>query len=490
MNANIRSSRRTPKDLDGKYKYVIFNNGTTGTHKATEAQQFTGGKNYVLNTPTLNYQYGSFVTNGSVYPVTEAAKATADTTTVYSTAGTSNYIYIINNGTQNLTGNNTITPTDRYVLDEMHVVFYDASKAVIGNAAPGYKPDKISGQQYTDNTGTHDVYRIQVPSNAQYFQINNGAKKWTSSGTDDNENYRQSEIKVINANGLYKFVDSEYLTSIGKGNTAENYIEGGNVPTSAADRYRPNYLLGLTNVIKTDDNKPVSETIDIHLATVVTGTDGKIDHIKWLKNSLSDIDSEYIANTSSTDKVVKVKKQGDYYWKETIAPSGYQVNPDQIPVSNGTATVTDPENPKGSLTFSKNLKKPSAANATTTSTDTFTFTVVLTAPVGTNWSTVGDLTFKKGSNTITPSSDSYSSSVNATHTVLTRTIVFENVPANNTAVVIGNIPSGTTYYVTETAEDTDNYSSTPVSISETKYTGTTPDQVENPVTSMEGTIPS
>ena len=89
LNANIRSSRRTPKD-----------------------------------------QYGSFVANGSVYPVTEAAKATADTTTVYSTAGTSNYIYIINNGTQNLTGNNTITPTDRYVLDEMHVVFYDAGKAV------------------------------------------------------------------------------------------------------------------------------------------------------------------------------------------------------------------------------------------------------------------------------------------------------------------------------------------------------------------------
>ena len=130
MNANIRSSRRTPKDLDGKYKYVIFNNGTTGTHKATEAQQFTGGKNYVLNTTTSTYQYGSFVANGSVYPVTEAAKATADTTTVYSTAGTSNYIYIINNGTQNLTGNNTIIPTDRYVLDEMHVVFYDASKAV------------------------------------------------------------------------------------------------------------------------------------------------------------------------------------------------------------------------------------------------------------------------------------------------------------------------------------------------------------------------
>ena len=128
MNANIRSSRRTPKDLDGKYKYVIFNNGTTGTHKATEAKQFTGGKNYVLNTPTLNYQYGSFVTNGSVYPVTEAAKATADTTTVYSTAGTSNYIYIINNGTQNI-DNNTVQ-SGRYELDEMHVVFYDASKAV------------------------------------------------------------------------------------------------------------------------------------------------------------------------------------------------------------------------------------------------------------------------------------------------------------------------------------------------------------------------
>ena len=185
--------------------------------------------------------------------------------------------------------------------------------------------------------------------------------------------------------------------------------------------------------------------------------------------------------------MVKVKKQGDYYWKETIAPSGYQVNPDQIPVSNGTATVTDPENPKGSLTLSKNLKKPSDTAHTTTSNDTFTFTVVLTAPVGTNWNTVGVLTFKKGSNTITPSSDSYSSSVNATHTVLTRTIEV-NLPADSTSVTIGNIPSGTTYYVTETAENT-NYSSTPVSISETKYTGTTPDQVENPVTSMEGTIP-
>ena len=114
--------------------------------------------------------------------------------------------------------------------------------------------------------------------------------------------------------------------------------------------------------------------------------------------------------------MVKVKKQGDYYWKETIAPSGYQVNPDQIPVSNGTATVTDPVNPKGSLTLSKNLRKPSDTAQTTTSNDTFTFTVVLTSPVGTNWSTVGDLTFKKGSNTITPSSDSYDFSNAATHT--------------------------------------------------------------------------
>ena len=193
----------------------------------------------------------------------------------------------------------------------MHVVFYDASKAVIGNATPGYKPDKISGQQYTDNTGTHDVYRIQVPSNAQYFQINNGANK-SGSAANSHVNDRQSEIKVINANGLYKFVDSEYLTSIGKENSAENYIEGGNVPSTVADCYQPNYLLGLTNVIKTDDNKPVSETIDIHLATVVTGTDGKIDHIKWLKNSLSDIDSEYIANTSSKNKIDKVKKKNEY----------------------------------------------------------------------------------------------------------------------------------------------------------------------------------
>ena len=463
---------RIPKDLDGKYKYVIFNNGTTDTHKATEAQRFTGGKNYVLNTtPSTTYQYGSFVANGSVYPVTEADKATADTTTVYSTAGTSNYIYIINNGTQDLTGNNTITPTDRYVLDEMHVVFYDASKAVIGNAAPGYKPDKISDT---------NVYKIQVPSNAQYFQINNGANK-SGSTTNSHVNDRQSEIKVINANGLYKFVDSEYLTSIGKGNTAENYIEGGNVPSTVADRYQPNYLLGLTNVIKTDDNKPVSETIDIHLATVVTGIDGKIDHIKWLKDSTTSIDHEYLANENADGKVVKVKKQGDYYWKETIAPSGYQVNPDQIPVSNGTATVTDPENPKGSLTFSKNLKKPSDTAHTTTSTDTFTFTVVLTAPVGTNWTSF--VTTPTFSSTATGAT-----LVSTTDDGLTRTIKVK-LPADSTSVTIGNIPSGTTYYVTETAENTDNYSSTPVSISETKYTGTTPNPETKSVTSMEGTIP-
>lgn len=466
-----------PELSNGKYPYVIFNNGSANSRKVTQAISImnstqtaytAGGNNYILDTAgTDNQHYGTYDSTENstnyvtAYPTGSQSKiisAAAD----YSTGGTGRYIYIINNGTTTNTAG-----TDRTVFDDMHIMFYDAEKYPIGSYTPGYKPDKLSSQTYTatgeeatanGTAGNGDIYRIQVPSNAVYFQINNGTKAGT---TNDNE--RQSEIKAITANALYRFVP--------KATNANDYISETNVPTKQSDAH---FLLDIVNRITTsEEENSESSTVDIHIATVVTGANGTIDHIKWLKNSMTDIDSTYLANTDGSGTVIKVKKDGDYYWKEVVAPSGYKVNPNVTNFStvgysaSNVPTITDEANPTGSLTLNKKLY---AVGSRTNGgeSQSFTFNVTLVAPVGTDWSSY---TLSCTGSTITNNSISG----------LTRTFSV-SVPATGTDVVIGNIPSGTAYSVTETAPDA-NYTSTPVYIYKNSDTAHNPDDIS-------GTIPS
>ena len=339
---------RIPKGDDGKYKKVIFTDGVTTTaRKITKAMDIETGKNYVLGeklttggeTPT-DIKYGTFSDN--VYDV-ETEKKAGSPTQYYSTVN-GKYIYIINNGTQDLTGSN-IEPT-RTVFDEMHVTFYDANKQLLGYDPAGYIPDLLTGY-YDENNAwvnapSNNVCRIQVPNDASYFQINNGVNK--GDGTPNRE--RHSVIEPITPNGLYQFVTAADLTAAEKTNESANYLaEGSTVPASANSRHNPAYLLTLVNKVQTDEEIIPVRTSIIKLATVVTDeTDtnpGKIKQIEWLKpeegapDDLSTVDREYldhvpsdIRNTSVTK--VKVVKTGTYYWEEKTPPAGYKLNEEKL----------------------------------------------------------------------------------------------------------------------------------------------------------------
>ena len=184
---------RVPQGANGAYSKVIFNNGSDATRKITAAADLEPGKNYILGSvaqtsdPTpANIQYGSFAGSGYVYAVTAEDKA-AGITKPYDTAGSSNYIYIINNGTDTLGTSGARTP-----LDEMHVTFYDQDKQIIGTDLAGYIPDLLKNVNYN----SQDVYRIRIPNNAKYFRINNGINKGKDGSDEDtHHNERYSEIR-------------------------------------------------------------------------------------------------------------------------------------------------------------------------------------------------------------------------------------------------------------------------------------------------------
>ena len=493
-----------PELSNGKYPYVIFNNGSANSRKVTQAISImnstqtaytAGGNNYTLDTSgTNNQHYGTYDSTASstnyvtAYPTSSQSKIISDAAD-YSTGGTGRYIYIINNGTTTNTAG-----TGRTIFDDMHVMFYDAEQYPIGSYTPGYKPDKLSSQTYTatgdestanGTAGDGDIYRIQVPSNAVYFQINNGTKAGT---TNDYE--RQSEIKAITANALYRFVP--------KSASAAGYISETSVPTKQSDAH---FLLDIVNRITTsEEENSESSTVDIHIATVVTGANGTIDHIKWLKNSMTDIDSTYLANTDGSGTVIKVKKDGDYYWKEVVAPSGYKVNPNVTNFStvgysaSNVPTITDEANPTGSLTLNKKLY---AVGSRTNSGESksFTFNVTLVAPVGTKWETLNSSSSPLTFQTKTGSADAITVGTDTTpiktsditdgsysNDSLTHTISVKLPATGTTDFIIGNIPSGTAYSVTETAPDA-NYTSIPVYIYKDNETTNNLDEIS-------GTIPS
>ena len=329
---------RIPKDTNGTYAKVIFNNGSDAGRKITQAVDAIGGKNYTLDTTEANrLQYGTYngTTAINAYAVADSTKANSTGGTVY---GSNRYIYIYNNGTQNLTNG---VDTGTYKLDEMHVIFYDINNTPIGSADSGYIPDRL----IVSNAVT-DYYRMQVPNGAVYFQITNG----TGKGTGSNYYSRQSEIKQITANGLYEFVS-------GKTNAADFITADSTVPTgNNATREAPKYLLTLKNEKKAelDDDVPETSTFDVKLAVVVTGDNGTQKYIKWLKQSGSEVDQAYLNHTNADVgetagtggngiKVVSVVKNGTYYWKEVVAPAGYELNENTfefIKTDSTTSTVT------------------------------------------------------------------------------------------------------------------------------------------------------
>ena len=436
---------RVPRSENGVYRKVIFNNGAekvteTGKppRKITEAMTLTAGTNYKLGT-TLNATtvyvsaqvYGTFAPRGQVYLVTPETKAESATAS-YSTGGKNDYIYIINNGTYGFgQSDGDMDANGRYILDDIHVEFFDAINMPVGTASPGYIPDKVGTK------GSYDVYRIQVPSDAKTFIINNGQGKGNATLSHNHD--RHSEQTEIIPDALYKFV------------TEEPYIVG-TTPTSVATLSTPAYKLTIDNKRtppETDEELPDGNTVDIHLATVITGSNGTVEKITWLKDDPGHIDTNYlnhspgdVNNTAVTQ--VNVKKQGDYYWKEIVAPSGYAKDTTlhSFRVTSGmgsdSRTFTDEANPTGTLSLSKKLSTVKTETDTNYGeTKKFTFTVTLTAPAGTNWTAITQPTCSSGGTMTEKSTNGVVRTYELT------------VPATATNVTINNIPYGTYYNITE-----------------------------------------
>ena len=367
-----------PKVSDGTYPYVIFNNGSSdSTHNITQkidimeishdsanniVYSYTaGGNNYRTDAPDTSHiqHYGKY--NSSyvqAYPTVHYVKESAPTE-YYSS---NKMIYIINNGTHQL--DNT---SDRLKFDDMHIIFYDKDmNTLISSSSSGYKPDKLmnnnSPVNYTDSAGTAgqgNVYRISVPNDVVYFRITNGSKDG-----DTNQYMRQSEMKPVTANGLYRFVPS-----------AENILDYIQENTfSGDDIEKLHFLLELVNKID-DEELPEGETYDVKLATVVTGADGKQEKIIWLKlnDEENDVDKQYLDHElfdiwneennpdAKATEVRVIVDANKCYWKEISAPAGYKLQKEKIPVTSVTTKVIDERLP-GQIILKKTAKEKVGTN--------------------------------------------------------------------------------------------------------------------------------
>ena len=336
----------------GEYPYVVFNSGAN----MTEAIAYTASRNYAVETSggtALRESYGS----KSAYKLTDMTAETspnknAPATVHYSTTATNGqYLFFVDNGTYDF----GVLGNSRYTLDDLHVTFYqdEAGTLAIGNSYPGYRMDKLT-QAYDGKT----VYRITIPNGANYFQINNGQQK--TAGTANN-NYRQSEIKRIAANGMYKFVDNSTVIGYDENDAPiypsepSDYWNGTETQADITKAGKPIlddhlYYLDLINKFEEEDGDiPETDTYDVKLATIVTsgeaGQEGQQDYIKWLKPADDDpdpehpttVDTNYLDHTTADVnnpydengpkiQTVKVIKKGVYYWKESVAPAGYEMN--------------------------------------------------------------------------------------------------------------------------------------------------------------------
>ena len=352
-----------PKVSDGKYPYVIFNNGSAsdGTRKISqkidimEASTNQGVTSYSYIAGGMNYRVDASGNTGAQhYGTYDSAASSSNYVTAYPTASgvkeavTTEYyssnkqIFIIGNGTNKLDGT-----TSRDMLDDMHIIFYaDDKKTIVGGGDSGYKPDKLMSNSttpvsYADGegaAGAGEVYRISVPADAMYFQITNGTKAGTT-----NQYMRQSELKAVTGNGLYRFVPSA--------GSAAAYIEEDDASGNINEKH---FLLDLVNKIVDDaEDIPTSEIYDTKLATVVTGADGKQEKIIWLKLTAdgTQVDQRYLDHT--TDDIWQ--QEGDAkittirlmvatdkcYWKEASAPPGYKLQKEKIMITSLITTVID-----------------------------------------------------------------------------------------------------------------------------------------------------
>jgi len=384
------------------YPCVIFNNGGNygaGGTVMTEAVAYTSSGNYKLDSTTTVPYYSVAARKLTTVNSPKTSNSTVDFST---TSTNGKYIFFVNNGTADI-----LSSGSRYTLDDVHITFYGADgSTVVGTAAPSYVMDKVA-PSFTKGSVTGALYRMAIPNDAKYFQINNGQAKGTAS-TAAGERRRMSEIKKISPNGLYSFVQSA--------DNAADYIEETEVSGTPSNDYLStvHFLLDILNPRAKDDEEDIPKTdiAEIKLATVVTGSDGKPEYIKWLKlnDDESQVDWTYldhtlediydpVHNTGRKVTAVKVIQKGDYYWKETVAPSGYKIMTEITEFTVGsTAVNTQVENEAvtGEVILTKTVKEKVGSKDVGTALEGAKFQLIKIKSDGTDDTS---LRFTKGSAT-------------------------------------------------------------------------------------------
>ena len=171
---------------------------------------------------------------------------------------------------------------------------------------------------YTYTDGSDTVYAFQIPT--------------TSGGT-------AVYPYVIFNDGTVSGTNMTAAISYTGGEIYENYSTTSQYGSWSASPITTNHTTKTTPTPQGDPEDTPPEYTEIHLATIVTGADGRQKYIKWLRpkpGAEDEVDTEYLDHVftdigeSANKKEVRVRKLGDYYWVETVAPVGYKVNKDKI----------------------------------------------------------------------------------------------------------------------------------------------------------------
>ena len=318
-----------PPSVISDYPKVIFTNGSLDPtqRKMTTAIDYALGKGYRSTTATQHY--GPTATGGSTY----VQAAAVDTRTVSSTdtsytPSTRRFTFIMNG---------TVYSPEFYYWDNAHIVFYKEGSTSDKTYAWGTSLLDVNVQVVgdpngyvlyeNDNSHLYEPFVIDVPVDATYFRITNGA--------DPDGVVRYSELASIETgtSGNIKYPKYQFLRP----------AQGaGNYPSTVSGYYPIQWM----KAVPSEPDQPSLTTEPVKLATVVTGYDGLPAYIKWLKRKPvpgaaydpddpttydSDVvDDEYLANTIADEgksagvKSVKVVKWGTYYWVEKSYPTGYK----------------------------------------------------------------------------------------------------------------------------------------------------------------------
>lgn len=167
--------------------------------------------------------------------------------------------------------------------DRIHILFYDSDGNVIHQSSPGYIPQYIGVASVSNSSGK--CYSIVIPDDAASFKVVNS----------DNNGIVASSSAAVYPGGIY---------TIGAKSSNAN----------------------------------ITQHSPIKVATLKTGDDG---YTKVNSVELTTAGRDY-ASVDTDNKTIVLTKWGNYYFKETKAPTGYEITNEYYPFTVDSAVANLP----------------------------------------------------------------------------------------------------------------------------------------------------